>query len=479
MAKFSPDPLTLYCPACNHEYLGGLGDGQCPRCGLSLLPESAVSLPTLVFGQGVTEPAAAAQPSPSETELLESLIGRNIDRYQVETFLGRGGMGWVFLARHLKLNRICALKILSPRLLLKDPGYLDRFCTEGQAAAALNHPNIVGVYAIGHDREFHFLEMEFVPGRSLQRLVADHPLLPGRATTLALGIAQGLGAAHRMGIIHRDLKPDNVLMTHTGVAKLADFGLAKGVHKSALLDLPGTLAGTPHFMAPELFAGHEASPASDVYALGVTLFFMLTGDVPFHRQELNALVHAITHEAAPNLRLLRPELSLELCECVAMMMEKSPANRPQSGIAAAQLLQAVLGHAQDLESMLHEAFDTENDVSWRRDGKRFIVDVCLADGRRQRVYVETSDHDFQDRLLQVYSICCPAQVHFHVEALRLNSVIPHGAIALREIDGQEYFVTLNNYPRSTVDPEEIRRSVLALALHADAVEHRLTGLDLQ
>lgn len=472
------DPLTIYCPACNEAFLGRLGDSRCPRCGISAGPADNASLNTILYSAGDLD-SGLVPATHREQDDLSPLVGSQVDRYQLEMLLGRGGMGWVFLARHLQLNRPCALKILSPSLVTKDPDYLERFYSEGQAAASLNHPNIVTVHAIGQHAGLHYLEMEFVAGRSLQKIVGENLLLPVRAATLALGIANGLAAAHRIGIVHRDLKPDNVLLSHHGIPKLGDFGLAKRLHGKTPAELPGTLAGTPHFMAPELFAGAEATPASDVYALGVSLFVMLTGRVPFtgQGQGLHALATAVQNDPFPNIRAFRPEVPLELCECLGLMLEKSPANRPRDGIEAAQLLQAILGQSRDLESLLHEAFAQEPHVEWSRAGRRFEAQVTLPDGRRQLVFLEASQHDIAERLLQIYSLCCPAIGTFYAEALRLNSTIPHGAIALREVDGREHFVTLNNYPLGTADPEEIRRSVLELALHADAIEMQLTGED--
>jgi len=410
-------------------------------------------------------------------EDLTSLIGTTIDKYEIETLLGRGGMGWVFLARHLHLNRSCALKLLSPELVAADPEYLDRFCTEGQAAASLVHPNIVTVHAIGQHAELNFLEMEFIPGRSLQSLLREGPLPTLRATTLAYSIAQGLAAAHRIGVVHRDLKPDNVLLTHRGIPKIADFGLAKRVQGSAFHEGPGVLVGTPHFMAPEVFAGKTATAASDVYALGVSLYFMLTGNLPFTERDINSLVNAVTNQRPPGLRKLRDDIPLELAECVSLMLEKSPENRPRDGIEATQLISAVLGLTRDIESLLHEALDNERHVKWSREGVNYRVSVTLSSGRHQTVFIETSQHNFHDRLLHLYSLCCPAEDHYFRDALRLNSEIYHGALALREVNGHEFFVMHDAYPRSTVDGEEIRRSVLELAVRADAVEDRLTGQD--
>ena len=387
-------------------------------------------------------------------------------------------MGWVFLARHTQLGRACALKILTPDLAERDPDFLERFQVEGQAAAAIVHPNIVTIHAIGEAEGLHFLEMEFVPGRSLQSALRDGPLPLIRAMALTLGIAHGLAMAHRNNIVHRDLKPDNVLLTHEGMPKIADFGLAKRLQTKSQSGFEEVLAGTPHFMAPELFSGAPPTPASDVYALGVCLYAMLTGELPYVRGTLNGLIHAVTHEPIPNVRTVRPDVPLEVSECLALLTEKCPTNRPTNGIEAVQLVAAILGQTRDLETLLHEAFDGEPCVRWSRAGDHYEAWVYLPDGRSQCVRLESTPHGINDRLLQIYSICCPAEEGYYAEALQINARISHGAIALRRVDDRDYFVVSNAYPRSTVDPEEIRRSVLEVALHADMVEHVLTGEDV-
>ncbi len=465
---------SVYCAACNEAFSGSSTAAICPRCGMAAAQEPLSSLNTIQLS--IDDLAEVSQPLVPEDD-LSHLVGKTLDRYLIRSLLGKGGMGWVFLAQHLQLNRPCALKILSPSLIRKDLEYLDRFHTEGQAAASLNHTNAVTVHAIGQADGYHFLEMEFVPGQSLQKVIEKHPLLPPRATTIALGVANGLGAGHRLGIVHRDLKPDNILLTHFGVPKIGDFGLAKRLHGKSKSEVPGTLAGTPHFMAPELFQGTPASPASDVYALGVSLFVMLTGKVPFHGRNVTDLAQSIQHDTPANLRVLIPGVPFEICESVAMMMEKAPKNRPADGIVASEVLQAVLGQLRDVESLILAAFKHEPHVEWKRIGNRFELRVTLLNGRSQLVFIETSQHDLSQRLLQIYSLCCPATAAYDRQALRMNAELPHGSVAIRDIENQEYFVALNNYPLATVDAEEIRRSVLELAMCADSIELHLTGED--
>ena len=155
-------------------------------------------------------------------------------------------MGRVFLARHRDLLRRCALKILRPNLIGRDADYVGRFVAEGRAAAALVHPNVVTTHAVGETDGFHFLEMEFVAGRSLQHHLANGPPPSvSEATELILEITRGLAAAHRAGIVHRDLKPDNVMLTEQGVPKISDFGLAKLIRDQD----DARLCGTPHYLS--------------------------------------------------------------------------------------------------------------------------------------------------------------------------------------------------------------------------------------
>lgn len=453
---------------------------ECPHCGWEIRNPRPVPLAeTVVFSDSIPPAGSNRIESIEPENALDSLVGTDLDVYRIDALLGHGGMGRVYLAHHRGLERRCALKILLPELAEQDSDYVTRFINEGRAAAALVHPNIITIHDVGQDRGYHYLEMEFVPGRSLRQLVADEQRLsPLRATALAARIADGLAEAHRAGIIHRDLKPDNVLMTLQGVPKLADFGLAKRVVREGQSNLPDGLCGTPQYMAPELFQGVEAGPASDVYALGISYFLMLAGRCPFASDTLNGLMTAHTNDAVPNIRRLAPDVTLEMAECLNLMLDKNPANRPPDAVRAAQLLQAILGQARDLDTLLADAFRDDPRVTWSREnGQRFRLEVQLPGGRRQTVYVEPSDHGSAERLLLIYSTCCAAQRAYYEAALRLNSEMPHGSVALRDVGGQLKFIVHDTYPRSTVDPEEIRRSTHEVASRADGIEKLLTGLD--
>jgi serine/threonine-protein kinase len=358
-----------------------------------------------------------------------------------------------------------------------DNEYIAQFQKEGQAAAALIHPNIVGLHAIGYIADTHFLEMEYVPGISLQELInKEGPLPSDRALRLATMVADGLAAAHRVGIIHRDVKPANVLVTPEGTAKVGDFGLAKKM-LSDDEESSKDFCGTPNYMAPELFHGHDASPASDVYALGLCLFQMLIGKLPWQESSLTQLAAFGRTEAIPNVREIRPELSPAIAECVELLTASSLSQRPANAVAASKMLHAVMGSERDIESMLIEAFGNDMTTTWSRAGERYSLTRQLPGNRRQIVFVETTQHATLERILLIYSTCCDANPIFYEQALRQNWIVMHGSLAIRDIDGKPMFVVINAYPRSTVAPEEIRRSVVDIATQADEVERQLTGMD--
>ena len=463
----------IYCTACNQRFRGDVS--VCPRCGMKLTPPENLWQKQTVM---LTPEALVDLPASIEIELDQLLLpGQVLDIYQCQKLLGRGGMGVVYLARNSSLHRLCALKLLSPKKVSREIDYVERFENEGRAAAALVHPNVVTTHAIGRTGEYHFLEMEYVPGNSLQREVDEEGAIgPIRSTAIAVGIASGLAMAHRLGIIHRDLKPDNVLVTPGGVPKIVDFGLAKRIVGK---DLPReNLAGTPYFMAPELFEGEHASTQSDVYALGVCYYLMLTGRFPFEGDSVSSLMKAILTAEYTSVRRINEDSPLDIAECVSLMLNREPRNRPRDAAAASQLLQAVLGSTRDLDNLVFDAFDGLPNVHWEPDDVGFRAHLTLRDERTQTVYIENSEHSAGDRLLMIFSICCEAQPNYYEEALRLNALMHHGGISIRDIGGRPYFVMVDTYPRGTVSGEDIRRSAIELGSRADAVEKLLTGRDV-
>ena len=255
------------------------------------------------------------------------LVGRTLGNYRVIEFVGRGAMGAVYKVVNESLGRVAALKILSPDLAML-PGYLDRFQREARAAAGLTHPNIVTVYHVGEEQSHHFIEMEYVEGESLRDLTRrEAPLEPGRAVEIAIQIGSALAQAHEKGIIHRDIKPDNVLLTPEGQVKVADFGLARGTDDTGVLTASSCAVGTPLYMAPERFEGVNDDPRSDLYAVGVTLYFMLTGEHPIVGKTIPELVRNHQETVPRPVELLNPAVPPTLGHLVLELLAKEPDER--------------------------------------------------------------------------------------------------------------------------------------------------------
>ena len=466
---------SRFCYGCNEKYPGHGKRDTCPICGQSLL--AIPDAPT----RGGREIALRDTPIPGEEENKETqdeLVGQRLGTYTVESLIGKGGMARVYLARHLMLQRACALKILNPQLVKQDDYYINLFLGEARAAAALVHPHVVTVHNIGREGDLNYIEMEFIDGLTLLKLVKNEGKLdPTRSTRLVAQTASALAAAHSVGLIHRDLKPANILVTRNDDAKLADFGLAKRIVADGSEKWDRDLAGTPHFMAPEQFAGRGASCRTDIYALGVTFYYLLTGRLPFRDPSVGQLAARHARDEIPDLPECDSEALPEITSVVRRCLAKRPEDRYDDGQALHEDLQALLGGMRDIESLIATAMEPLQ-TSWERRGDRFEIQVSLEGGRSQQVFIETvCEGPVSEHLVRIYSICAPLNPEYYRRALELNAKIPHGSIAIEKLQGSPYFIAQNIYPRSTCDPEEIRHSVLDVAHWADHLEERLTGAD--
>jgi serine/threonine protein kinase len=264
------------------------------------------------------------------------------DRYELEELVGTGGMSSVFRAHDSQLERRVAIKILHEHYAA-DPEYLERFRREARAVAKLSHPNIVTVIDRGDDDGRQYIVFEHVEGENLKELVLRSGRLPvRRALELALAIADGLAFAHDRGLVHRDVKPQNVLLNRDGEVKVTDFGIARSLHMDHGVTQTGTVLGTGEYLAPEQASGKPVSPATDVYSLGVVLWELLAGDVPFVGENFVAIALRHVNEPPPSLRERRPDVTPRLEAAVHRALAKDPANRFPSMKAFARELRACL-----------------------------------------------------------------------------------------------------------------------------------------
>ena len=263
---------------------------------------------------------------------------RNIAQYRLVEKIGEGGMGAVYKAEDTRLGRVVALKFIRPESLDAEGSRL-RFMREARAIAALDHPNICTIFEIGEDRDVTYLSMSFVDGPSLAALLQSGPLPVQRAVEIATQIAGGLSEAHHKGIVHRDIKPANILLTSKGAVKIVDFGLA-GLCGDVRLTVHGTAVGTPVYMAPEQWMSVDPDPRSDVWALGVVLYEMLSGRLPFAGVDGRTLSHSILYEPPHPLTAIRKEIPGEIERLVSQMLAKEPERRTPSAERAAALLQS-------------------------------------------------------------------------------------------------------------------------------------------
>lgn len=353
----------MICPKCNTDNSNDYA--FCMHCGAALtattedlseqsLPEQ--SLPSSNIAETLPPPSSKFSAA------AENLSGRTLDgKYQIEAKLGTGGAGAVYLATRLHIGDKVAVKVLR-----NDKGdtaqTAERFRLEAQMAAHLKHPNAVGVYDYGLTADgLRFLVMEFVEGKTLRQLISQQGALPATLTAeINAQICSALNEAHRIGLIHRDIKPDNIIVQETPAGlrvKVLDFGIAKLSSLNASnLTQPGTIVGTPRYMSPEQCMGEQLDGRSDIYSLGVVLYEMLCGIVPFNAPTSTAIaVQQVTHPP-PSLRQVNPTVSPAVESVILRALEKKrEARQPTAAELAAQLTAAANNQTQLTSS--NEAFN--------------------------------------------------------------------------------------------------------------------------
>jgi len=324
----TPDPEAVaavpkVCPQCGTEY--ETGSRFCVKDGASLRPKAGD----------------------------DPLVGRVIaDRYLILSAVGEGGMGRVYLAEHLKINRQCAVKVMNPSLV-NDHESAARFAREASNAAKILHPNVAAVFDFGESDRIVYLVMEYVDGEPLSRILArDGVLEPRRAIEIARQIADGLSAAHDLGIFHRDLKPDNVIVARgrdgRDQPKIVDFGIAKAASEAPqdALTRSGLVIGTPEYMSPEQLLGDPIDGRTDLYSLGCILYQMLTGVSPFADESREQMIRRRLHEPAPRVREVTPELPRRLETTLTRLLARSPADRLATAAEARAALDPAVTFAE-------------------------------------------------------------------------------------------------------------------------------------
>ncbi|RPF32874.1 Stk1 family PASTA domain-containing Ser/Thr kinase [Streptomyces sp. TLI_185] len=296
-----------------------------------------------------------------DTTLQDPLVGQVLDgRYRVDARIAVGGMATVYRALDTRLDRVLALKVMHPTLAA-DGTFVDRFIREAKSVARLAHPNVVQVFDQGTDGSYVYLAMEYVAGCTLRDVLRERGALQPRAALDILEpVLAALGAAHRAGFVHRDMKPENVLIGDDGRVKVADFGLVRSV--DTVTNTTGTVLGTVSYLAPEQIEHGTADPRVDVYACGVVLYEMLTGDRPHGGDSPATVLYKHIHEDVPPPSAAVPGLAYRLDELVASATARTPGLRPQDAVALlaqAREVRAALS-ADQLDAVPPQAFAADH-----------------------------------------------------------------------------------------------------------------------
>ena len=298
-----------------------------------------------------------------------NIIGKTIaNRYEILSKTGVGGMATVYTAKDLVLNRKVAVKVLKEEFIT-DEEFVKRFNTEAQAAASLSHPNIVSIYDVGNEENIYYIVMELIRGKTLKQIITEEGALPWKwSVNIAMQIASALETAHKNGIVHRDIKPHNIIITEDGVAKVTDFGIAKAVSNSTITAF-GTTIGSVHYFSPEQAKGSYTDAKSDIYSLGVVMYEMLTGKVPFDSDTSVSVALKHMQEDPVPPEDINNKIPKAVNDIILKAMQKEPMARYQTATAM----------LRDLGRALKEP-----------DGD-FVDDEDLDDGLTRRMGTITDD----------------------------------------------------------------------------------------
>src|SRR5207244_3382890 len=289
----------------------------------------------------IESPAFEVAPELLTDDKAGALVGESIGHYRIESLIGVGGMGEVYLARDERLGRKVALKLL-PEHMTANEAQLSRFKTEARAASALNHPNILTVYEIGTEANRQFIATEFIEGVTLRASLAYGRMNLHATLEIAVQVASALAAAHEAGVVHRDIKPENIMLRPDGYAKVLDFGIAKLTEQrpasdsdirettAALQTRPGLVLGTAHYMSPEQARGQKVDARSDIWSLGVVLYEMVGGSPPFRGETPSDCIASILTTEPPPLSGVSPDVPLKLESVLQKAWRKNSDERYQT-----------------------------------------------------------------------------------------------------------------------------------------------------
>ncbi|MGB3861581.1 MAG: protein kinase [Candidatus Aminicenantaceae bacterium] len=347
--------MAIKCSKCQAEILD---DSRfCSKCGTPIHPSEEIF---------ISQTRTILKP------IKELLPGTMLaDKYKIADVVGRGGMGIVYKADDTKLKRSVALKFLPPELT-QDEDARVRFVLEAQTAASLSHPNICTIHEINEEDGESFIAMEYVKGESLKARIVKGPLELDEAVNIILQVAEGLDEAHKKGIIHRDIKSANIMITEKSQAKVMDFGLAK-VKGATLLTREGTTLGTVAYMSPEQARGEEVDHRTDIWSLGVVLYEMLSGQLPFQGEREASILYSVVHEEPKPLKEIMRDPSLELHQIINRALKKKPESRYAS---AAEMIKDLKKYQDVLRAEELGAFNLRTFLRRIRRPRVAIPAIC-------------------------------------------------------------------------------------------------------
>ena len=275
---------------------------------------------------------------------------KRLGHYEIVSELGRGGMGVVYKAYEPALDRHVAIKVLSDQMA-EDPLVVARFQREARSVAALHHPNIIQIFFIGESEGRHYFVMEFVEGESLSAYIRRQTRVPvAKALEILIQICEGLSAAHDIGVVHRDIKPANIMLDRHARVKIADFGIALTADLQKKLTSTGQFLGTPGYLSPEVCLGEKADARTDIFSLGIVLYEMLSGEVPFHADSPLAMLSKVVNEAVPDVRQINQNVAPEVQAILSKMVEKNRENRYADCHELLEVLKDQLGKTETVKN---------------------------------------------------------------------------------------------------------------------------------